>query len=196
MHIVGGTFRQRRLASPKGEQTRPTGSRLRESLFNICQGYIEGSRFLDLFAGSGAMGLEAISRGADSAAFVEKHKEALRCLQANIKTLGVENQTQVFAGDVFLMLDFLERKHLQFDIIFADPPYHTLKKGELSSESTSEKVIRHIAQGTLLAPEGTLFVEEAFQFEPKLPDFPTLVLKNSRRVGDTILQQWHRDAKR
>lgn len=190
MYIIAGLYRQRRLFTPKGAQTRPTASQLRAALFNICQNDIAGARFLDLFAGSGAVGLEALSRGAVSASFLENHKEAIRCIQRNIETLGVRAQTTILSGNVFQMLDLLERQKLQFDIIYADPPYYSLKTS--LDGSMSEKIIRYIDQSSLLAPDGTLFIEEAFEFQPRIADLNRLTLKNSRRMGSAALQQYTR----
>lgn len=187
MFILAGVYRHRRLVSPKGEHTRPTASRLRAALFNICQGYIEGARFLDLFAGSGAMGLEALSHGASSVVFVDNHKEAVRCIERNIESLEVQSQAIVLQGQVLHMIDLLERQKRQFDIIFADPPYHL---SHLIDTPISEKVIRRIDESTLLAPDGTLFIEEAFEFQPQLTDLKTLKLKNTRRMGMAALQQY------
>ncbi|MBA3722677.1 MAG: 16S rRNA (guanine(966)-N(2))-methyltransferase RsmD [Parachlamydiaceae bacterium] len=190
MYIVAGIFRNRKLNAPKGENTRPTASHLRETLFNICQTYVEDSRFLDLFAGSGAVGLEAISRGAKSSTFVENHKDAIRCIQQNIKSLAVENQCILHSGDVFKVLERLELNKNQFDIIFADPPYHVHTK--IPEIPFSEKIIRWIDENNLLVSGGTLFIEEAFEHQPQISDLKTLKLKNSRRVSSAILQQYVR----
>src|SRR5437016_7699125 len=107
MHIIGGRYRNRTIAAPKGLATRPTSGALRESLFNICQHYIEGARFLDLFAGSGAMGLEALSRGAGHAFFIDNSRDAVNCLKGNAKKLLVEEQVTIRYGDVFQILERL-----------------------------------------------------------------------------------------
>jgi 16S rRNA (guanine966-N2)-methyltransferase len=187
MHIIAGIYRQRKLSTPKGAQTRPTASHLRGALFNICQGYIEGARFLDLFAGSGAVGLEALSRGAQAVTFVENNKNAIACIQQNIQTLNVKEHCHLLQGDALRSLEKLQKKELQFDIIFADPPYFT---GTHSIPSYSQKLIRWIDENSLLAADGILFVEEAFEFQPHLEDLKTLVLKNSRRMSSAALQQY------
>ena len=92
LRVLGGKFRGRLLQSPRGSQTRPTTSMLRKAVFDILQNSIEDFRFLDLFAGSGAMGIEALSRGAKHATFVESHKDALRCINANLATLKLEKE--------------------------------------------------------------------------------------------------------
>lgn len=188
MHIIAGLYRHQRLAAPKGQATKPTASRLRESLFNICQPIVEGAHFLDLFAGSGAMGFEALSRGAASATFIENHREALRCIQQNIQTLDLQKQTQVLAGDVFQFLKKLAKQNRLFDIIFMDPPYgiSLYPEGPIYSEA----ILQFIDENQLLAPNGWLFIEEDIRSQPHV-NLKTLELKSSRRMGNTILQQYH-----
>jgi len=99
MKIGGGVFGGRVLKTPKGEQTRPTTGLVRAAVFNVCQG-IEGFRVLDLFAGSGAMGLEALSRGAAWVTFVEQHKQAAKCIRENVEMLGVQPQCQILCMPV------------------------------------------------------------------------------------------------
>lgn len=188
MFIIAGLYRHQRLKPPKGEQTRPTSSRLREALFNICQQSIEGARFLDIFAGSGAMGLEALSRGAQSATFIESHKEAVQCIESNIQHLKVQSQCQILRGDVFAMLEFLARQRKQFDIIYADPPYRTPTPH--SSLFYSSAIIQWIDAHNLLGTGGVLFIEEDFRFQPQLEDLQTLQLKDSRRMGQAALQHY------
>jgi len=121
IEIVAGEFRRRRLKTPAGERTRPTAGRVREAWFNILQAAIPGARVLDLFAGSGALGLEALSRGAQTAEFVERAGPALEALRANIRTLGVADRAVVHRGDA---LRFAERLQPgRYDVAFADPPY-------------------------------------------------------------------------
>jgi 16S rRNA (guanine(966)-N(2))-methyltransferase RsmD len=123
--IVAGQFKRSVLSVPDGKGTRPTLARLKESLFGFLGRGIEGMRVCDLFAGSGSLGLEALSRGASSAIFVEKSSAALRCLVENIANLGLREKIRIVEEDVF---DFLERcksDHIVFDIVFADPDYRS-----------------------------------------------------------------------
>ncbi len=190
MHIIAGLYRNRCLLSPKGEKTRPTASRLRESFFNICQGYIEGASFLDLFAGSGAIGLEALSRGAKSATFVDSSKEAIQCIRQNISHLHVESQSEVLYGPVFQILKLLEKQKQQFDIIYADPPYQMpiQQKGQMIYYS--EKIIHWMDEHSLINSGGFLFIEEAFESLPLIETLKTLKLKSSRRSGGSALHQY------
>jgi 16S rRNA (guanine966-N2)-methyltransferase len=188
MFIIAGLYRHQSLISPKGTQTRPTASRAREALFNICQPSIADAHFLDLFAGSGAIGLEALSRGAASATFIESSVESVQCIQKNISQLQVKPLCHVFKGDVFSCLDRLEKQKKFFDIIFADPPYQTLL---IPNEPYySEAVVRWIDTHSLLAPGGLLFIEEHYNHQLILKDLKTLQLKNTRRLGEAALQQY------
>lgn len=190
MHIIAGLYRRQSLVAPKGSQTRPSANRLREALFNICQHKIGGARFLDLFAGSGAMGFEALSREAQSATFIDSHKEAIHCIERNIEHLKVQEQCQVLKGETFAILKLLERQGQTFDVIFADPPYRTLVPH--SSLFYSSQIIQWIDSHTLLNPEGLLFVEEDFDFQPQIEECKTLKFIDSRRIGQAALQQYQK----
>ena len=122
MQIIGGEFKKRKLFAPKGDQTRPSKNMLRETFFNICFQRVEGAIFADLFAGSGAIGLEALSRGAKHVYFIESHKNAIQAIEKNIALLKVENRVTFLKGDVF---NFLPKIKGYLDIIFSDPPYAT-----------------------------------------------------------------------
>lgn len=124
MRIIAGEWRGRKLVAPKGESTRPTADRTRETLFSMLAsrlGSFEGLSVLDLFAGSGALGLEALSRGAAQCHFVEQDKPALDAIRANIATLGARERTSVTGGSVMS----LGPARQQYDLILADPPYGT-----------------------------------------------------------------------
>lgn len=190
MFIIAGLYRHQQLKSPKGDQTRPTSSRLREALFNICQHSIGESRFLDIFAGSGAMGFEALSRGAQSATFIEMNKNAIHCIESNMDHLKVRPHCQILRGEAFTMLQFLEKKGKQFDVIYADPPYRTLAPG--STHFCSTQIIEWIDRHSLLVPGGLLFIEEDFRFQPQLDQLQTLTFVNDRRMGPAVLQQYQK----
>jgi len=123
MRILAGNAKGRVLKSREGKGTRPTDSRAREMLFNIIGERIVDARFLDLYAGTGAIGLEAISRGAQSAIFIEQNTVACRVIRDNVKTLGVDEQAQVWNANVRSSLQKLLENGAYFDIIFADPPF-------------------------------------------------------------------------
>ncbi len=118
MRVIGGEFRSRRLKALSGVQLRPTPDRLRETLFDILAPRIEGAVFADLYAGTGAVGIEALSRGAERAIFVEKHRAAVDLIRQNLRSLGIEERAQVICGKATVPL-----ARLQADIVFLDPPY-------------------------------------------------------------------------
>ena len=131
MRIISGTLGGRRLQSPKGDQVRPTADRVKEAWFSILGAAIPGARVLDLFAGSGALGLEALSRGALSADFVEKHRLSLAAIRANIESLDVKGQATVHVSDAMKFVEALAPG--SYDVAFADPPYATPHAEELVS---------------------------------------------------------------
>ncbi len=152
MRIVAGTLRSRQLKSLKGLALRPTSDRLRETLFNILGTRVEGSRFLDLFAGSGAIGIEALSRGAVSAVFVENHSAAVRLIRANLASLRIESGARVMAAEVAAAIRTLEKlPDTAFDFIFLDPPY--------AEEKQYEGTLRALEK-SLLAGESTIVIAE------------------------------------
>jgi 16S rRNA (guanine966-N2)-methyltransferase len=189
MRIISGKFKNRSILTPKGSVTRPTAEKLRGALFNICQHYIEGTEFLDLFAGSGAMGIEALSRGAAQATFIDSDRESMRCIKQNIENLNIKNESSVLQGDVFLMMEKLIKQKKQFDIIFADPPYDhfTVYHGE--KISFSERIVKMVNESSLLKESGILFIEESADSQP-LMDNSTLQLISRREMGRSSLQEY------
>lgn len=189
MHIFSGLYKGRKVLTPKGEITRPTSGRLREALFNICREEICGARFLDLFAGSGAMGLEALSRGACQSTFVDNSKESIRCIRANALALNVEEVSEVIQADVFDAMKKLSKKGAEYDLIYADPPYEKMIKGVPFNEQVVSLLDDLIdADLPLLKKGGSLFVEDALpQQEKKLKH---LILKGTRQMGRSTLQRW------
>lgn len=150
MRVIAGSARRRNLISPAGDSTRPTTDRIKETLFNIMQGEVPDARFLDLFSGSGGIGIEALSRGSRQCVFVENGHEAVHCIKTNLKNTGLSDKSQIMAMDVMQALRRLDQSGLPFDIIFMDPPYRKDFEG---------KVIPFLL-GSSLVQEGTLVVAE------------------------------------
>lgn len=182
LYIIAGRYKNRRIQSPKHTLTRPTTNKLRGALFNICQTYIEDASFLDLFCGSGAMGLEAISRGAAQATFVDEAKASLQCVRENIQSLGVEKQARPLWGEARAVLKKLAKQGEQFDIIYIDPPYET--------KGLSEEIISMIDESNLLKVEGMLFIEESKALLIDKEKWLTLQLESARKMGRTQLLQF------
>lgn len=190
MHIISGKYKNRAIDAPKGYATRPTSSQLRETLFNICQNYIEGTDFLDLFAGSGAMGFEALSRGAHSVSFIDSHYESIRTIKKNMDALGVKEQTHVYNGDVFPMLERFSSLNKSFDIIYADPPYQLETAFHGKVLPVSVWLLKKLDRSSILKTGGYVFIEDALKTLPE--EYETLELVSSRRMGRSYLHQFRK----
>jgi len=181
VRIIAGKYRGRNLKSPPSLQVRPTSDRLRETLFNVIAPRIEGARFLDLCAGSGAVGIEALSRGASNATFVDKSRRMCALVEANLDLCRVpEEQTEVVQAEAADYLSrSLKQKAAPWDIVFFDPPYATdyLSVIELFGENNN---------GTLLAEDGLLVVEH--HHKNSLPDAVGSIIRSRiLKQGDSAL---------
>ena len=153
MRVIAGTYRSRTLRSLKGLALRPTSDRLRETLFNILGPSVEGTTFVDLYAGTGAVGIEALSRGARAAIFVEKHKPAASLIRRNLDSLEIKAGVEILGMDVLCGLERLEERKVHSQFVFLDPPYaETLEY---------EKVLEFLGDSLLLAPGGRVIAEHS-----------------------------------
>lgn len=153
MRIIAGRARSLPLKTVPGMDTRPTTDRIKETLFNIISGQLPQADFLDLFAGSGGIGLEAISRGAASAVFVEQNRKAAACIQENIAFTRSGQESTLLCMDVFAALRKLEQSR-RFDIIFMDPPYNKLLE---------RQVLEYLADSSLISEETLIIVEASLE---------------------------------
>jgi 16S rRNA (guanine966-N2)-methyltransferase len=177
MRIVGGEARGRTLLSVPGDATRPTADRVRQSLFDLLGQRCDGLAVLDLYSGTGALALEALSRGAASAVLVEQSREAAKVIEENLATLRYADRARVLKDDVTRALGALALRGERFDLIFSDPPY-ALR----AAQSTLEQLARH----GLLAPGGRLVLERD-KHEPA-PLVPAgYALDTERTYGDTAV---------
>lgn len=190
MQIIAGKFKGHKINAPKGSETRPTSGRLRETVFNILQNEIEGTHFLDLFAGSGAMGLEALSREAAKATFVDQNRTSIRTIEKNIERLALKDQANLICDEVLKTLAFFHKTRQQFDLIFVDPPYALVGKSEEETPSLSSKVLSAIDQYQLLVPGGILLIEESKHIDLETIPLQHLAFKNKRSTGKTTLTQF------
>ncbi len=163
MRVVAGSAKSLKLKTIEGMETRPTQDRIKETLFNMIQYDIAGCTFLDLFSGSGGIGIEALSRGASKAYFVEKAKPALRCIRENLKYTKLDNKAQVMAVDVITAIRQLEAKKVTFDYIFMDPPYN---------KGFEEDVLSVLNDSTICTPDTVVIVESSLETE--ISDFQEL----------------------
>ena len=179
MRIIAGKYRGRRLKSPPSLQTRPTSDRLRETLFNILAPRIKGARFLDLCAGSGAVGIEALSRGAAHATFVDQSRRMCALIEMNLEELTVdENDSEVVNGGAAeFLLRRVKKERSPFDIIFFDPPY----------EADYDVVLHRLGEhGVLLASAAIVVVEHHKKRELK-EEFGSLHRYRTLKQGDSVL---------
>lgn len=131
MRVIAGKARRLQLKTPEGFDTRPTTDKTKETLFNILNPYLADADFLDLFSGSGAIGIEALSRGAKYAAFVEKSKSALECIRENLQSTKLEDYAEVIPYTVAEAIHALELKGKVFDVVFMDPPFNNQLEKEI-----------------------------------------------------------------
>lgn len=183
MRITQGRLKGRKLLSPPAAITRPTKSMVKEAFFNIVRNEVENGLFLDLFAGSGSLGIEAHSLGA-SAVFVENHPSALKILKQNLSVLGVLKDVELFPLDVFRALDLFSKKKRFFSVIFADPPYEKTKgaTGIFLDQALLEAID---SKAALLDAGGVLVVESKRSLEPIF--LHALLFKEARKYGDSYL---------
>lgn len=158
MRVIAGKCRSLKLKTPEGKNTRPTLDRIKETLFNIIQNSVPSAIFVDVFAGSGGIGIEALSRGAKYAYFIENNKEAISCIDNNIKFCHLENEATLLKNDVFSSLNLINEKHV--DIIFIDPPYHAGYEEKLFNEF---RRLSYIDENTLIILEAD--IKNDFCFE-------------------------------
>ena len=175
MRVITGSAKGKRLKTPEGMHTRPTSERVKEALFSAIQFEISNARFLDLFAGSGQMGIEALSRGAVRAVFVDSDRKAYSLVQENVRSAGFESKASVVLSDY---MGYLNRCREQFDIIFLDPPY---------AEDFLENSLKRITEIDILADCGIIVCERPAD---KLMDLkiPGLVRVKDYRYGKTSFE--------
>ncbi len=150
MRVIAGTAKHLPLKAPEGSDVRPTTDRIKETLFNIISDLIPGSDFLDLFAGSGAIGIEALSRGARSATFIEVGRSAAACIKGNLEFTKLEEKSRLFMGDAVTLIGKLFKEGQSFDIIFMDPPY---------SRDIEKNAFEKICECDILKDDGLIIIE-------------------------------------
>jgi 16S rRNA (guanine966-N2)-methyltransferase len=181
--IIAGAGKGRRLKTAGGDSTRPTGARVRQSLFDILAPLIPGCRFLDAFAGSGGVGLEALSRGAATVVLVDRDAAAVSAAKENARALaGSGGEVQVFRQDARTAMGALADQGLRFDVVYLDPPY---------SSDLYEPLLSFLGEGPLLA-EGGVVVAEHFHKRALPETIGALVRTRTKRVGDHVLSFYRR----
>jgi 16S rRNA (guanine966-N2)-methyltransferase len=183
--IIGGAGKGRRLKTAAGEKTRPTGARVRQTLFDILAPVIPGCRFLDAFAGNGSVGLEALSRGAARVVLVDRDAAAVEAAQENARSLARSGgEVRVFRQDARTAIGALAEQGVQFDVVYLDPPY---------ASDLYEGLLLLLGEGPLVAAAGVVVAEHFHK--RSLPErMGALVLTRTKRVGDHILSFYSRAA--
>ena len=177
MRVIAGSAKGRRLRSVQGMDTRPTTDRVKEALFSILNGRVNDAQFLDLYAGNGGIGIEALSRGAAKAIFIDKSPLCTQMIRTNLSIVNFFDRSEVYTNDVLRALSILGKRKLVFDIIFLDPPYH---------QDLIGKTLRLISEYELLASGGIVVVEHSKK-EEITPEVLKLVRVRSEQYGDTVL---------
>ncbi|OGK78128.1 MAG: 16S rRNA (guanine(966)-N(2))-methyltransferase RsmD [Candidatus Rokubacteria bacterium GWC2_70_16] len=177
MRVLAGDLKGRRLTTPTGRTTRPTSDQVRIACLDTLMPYLAAGPFLDLFAGAGGVGIEALSRGAPSATFVEQDTHALRALRANVERLGLSGRARVLRADSARALERLGEAGERFAVVFLDPPYDSPR---------ALPALERLAEGTCLVPGAVVVVQHATKSPP--PSTPgALASWKSRRFGETTL---------
>ena len=184
VRIIAGEFKSRRLKTLDGQATRPTSDRLKETLFNLVQNRIAGSTFLDCFAGSGSIGIEALSRGAGFVVFVEESPHAVKIIRQNLALLGKDGtlRCQILGQQAQAALKSLERTRRKFDIVFLDPPY--------ADADQYPRVFEQLQNCELLNDEA-LVVAEHSKFLALPAQVTHLKRRREVRLGDSVLSLYH-----
>ncbi|HUS19865.1 MAG TPA: 16S rRNA (guanine(966)-N(2))-methyltransferase RsmD [Terriglobales bacterium] len=178
MRVIAGKFRSRKLATPPGVTTRPTSDRLRETLFNVLAPALADTVFLDLYAGSGAVGIEALSRGARQVYFAESDRKAARAIRDNLKSLRLEEGVELLEREVMPAVRLLDAQAVRCDIVFLDPPY--------GAHGAYEQVLGFLSQSRLLHAETIVIAEHDKHFDPG-NTMGALARYRTLKQGDAVL---------
>lgn len=176
MRVLAGALKGRKLVTPKGDRTRPTADQVRIALLDTLMPWLPDARVLDLFAGAGGVGFEALSRGAAHATFVERDPRAVAALRENVETLEVRDHARVMRGDVARELVRLHTEGARFDIVFLDPPYE---------EDVSPTLVQ-LGGGSLITPGGVVIAQHLTKKAPA-EHIGALIAFRTRRFGETTL---------
>ena len=177
MRIIGGTLKGRKLATIRGTIIRPTADRLREAIFNILADRVERSVVLDLFAGTGALGIEALSRGAHSAVFVDNSDSAIAILKKNVRYCAIQENATIIKWDILKNLKSIKSFDPAFDLVFLDPPYN---------KDCIKPVLKTLYRNGALEKGACLVIEHS-DTEPVPRELPVFNITDERRYGRTLV---------
>jgi len=181
MRVIGGKVRGKSLKAPRGQNTRPITAMIKEALFNVISSDVANSYWLDLFAGSGAVGIEALSRGARRVVFIDADKTAIEIIRENLEHCGLDREAEVYRNDVFRALKLLQKRSQHFDYIYVDPPF--------TNEAIFIPVLQDLAQCELLVAGGSLILRTPRRF--RVPDvIGAITLNRSDQYGESTLHYY------
>lgn len=177
MRVIAGKWKGRRLISVPGLSTRPTTDKVKESLFSMIGPFFDGGIGLDLFAGTGGLGIEALSRGMDRVIFIDRDGKAIETIHANIRQLKAEEQAEIYRSDADRALNLLQKKGIRFHLVLMDPPY---------AKEENTYFLQRLVRAQLLAPEAVVVVER--EKEREITDVPSpLQMWKEHQYGDTVI---------
>jgi len=182
LRVISGTAKGRRLKAPPGLSTRPITDMIKEALFNVWGAKVVDARILDLFAGSGSVGIEALSRGAREVVFVDNASAAVRVIRANLDHCQLRSGFEVLRGDVFQTLQRISRQGLQFDLVYVDPPF--------TREDIFEPVMEALSQADVVAADGVVVIR--LPRKKEMPTFSPLVKYRQGNYGESSLHYYCR----
>jgi 16S rRNA (guanine966-N2)-methyltransferase len=177
IRIIGGELKGRKLATVRGISTRPTSDRVRESIFNILGDRVRGTRVLDLYAGTGAMGIEALSRGAESVLFADDHEAALAALEKNIKSCSLQRRADMVKWNLLNNLNIIRSHRPAFNLVFLDPPY---------DKNMIRPTLSNLGMSQFLQDNCRLVLEHS-PLEPIPENLPGFKISDRRRYGKTLV---------
>ncbi|WP_085992492.1 16S rRNA (guanine(966)-N(2))-methyltransferase RsmD [Oceanobacillus senegalensis] len=183
MRVIAGKFKGRQLKAVPGKTTRPTTDKVKESIYQMLGPYFDDGMVLDLFAGSGSLGIEAISRGMSSGVFVDKNPKAIHTIKENIRLLKLQEHVEIFRADAFRALKAAAKRKLKFNLILLDPPY---KKVDY------QKLLKYIIEYELIEENGLIYCEHDPQESLIHDDSPLQLIKQDyygRTIGITIYKK-------
>ncbi|MBR2569689.1 MAG: 16S rRNA (guanine(966)-N(2))-methyltransferase RsmD [Paenibacillus sp.] len=182
MRVISGSARGRTLKAVPGMNTRPTTDKVKEALFSMIGPYFEGGVVLDLFAGTGGLGIEAISRGMDKAIFIDMDTKAIDTIRYNVKVASVESKAEIYRNDAKRALKVLEKRGSQFDLVFMDPPYRY---------TDADQLLATMIEGQLLGEDAVIVIEHdsAHQYPETIQSFTSW---KQAKYGDTTLSLYRR----
>jgi 16S rRNA (guanine966-N2)-methyltransferase len=178
MRIIAGTLKSRKIQFPKTKLTRPMTDRSKETVFNILGGLVPGKRVLDLYAGSGSLGLEALSRGALDAVFVDRASWATKVIKKNLEDLHLQPKAQILETDVLRAIDKFKKNEQSYSLIFVDPPFN---------QGLVKKTLIKLDQSGIVLPFGQVIVGHTRQEELPLEHLETLKLARTKKIGQACL---------